>query len=60
MLVKWRATQSNQDKLCQSLMDNLKEKPDRHGQRRPKEFCEGLIGELEKMCVGETSNTLHI
>ena len=50
MLGKWRATQSNQDMLCLSLIDSLTEAPDTEGQRVPKEFCDGLIDELHKLC----------
>ena len=50
MLGKWRATQSNQDTLCQSFIETLKEKPDEQGKRHPKDFCENLIGDLEKLC----------
>ena len=56
MLEKWRATQSNQDRLCESLIDNLKEKPNKKGKRIPKDFCEFLIADLEKLCNVEKGN----
>ena len=49
MLDKWRATQSNQDILCQSLIENLKESQNQEGQCRPKPFCAALIHDLEKL-----------
>ena len=56
MMGKWRATQSNQDRLCQSFIDNLKETPNEQGKRCPKDFCENLINDLEKLCDIETGN----
>ena len=56
MLGKWRATQSNQDRLCQSFIESLKEKPNEQGKRIPKDFCENLIGDLEKLCNVEIGN----
>ena len=50
MLERWRATQSNQDRLCQSFIDNLNETPNKKGKRIPKDFCEFLIADLEKLC----------
>ena len=55
MLGKWRATQSNQDSLCQSFIENLKE--DKQGKRLPKDFCESLIGDLQKLCYVEKGIT---
>ena len=49
MLDKWRATQSNQDILCQSLIENLKESQNEEGQCRPKPFCAALIHDLKKL-----------
>ena len=49
MLDKWRATQSNQDILCQSLIENLKENQNQEGQCLPKPFCAALIHDLEKL-----------
>ena len=49
MLDKWRATQSNQDILCQSLIENLKEDQNQKGQCRTKPFCAALIHDLEKL-----------
>ena len=56
MLGKWRATQSNQDGLCQSFIESLKEKPNEQGISGPKDFCENLIGDLEKLCNVEIGN----
>ena len=39
-----------EDKLGQSLIDNLKENPNVKGQRRPKDFCAALINDLEMFC----------
>ena len=57
MLGKWRATQSNQDMLCHSLIDSLTEAPNKEGRRLPKEFCDGLIDELRKLCGMENGKT---
>ena len=56
MLGKWRATQSNQDRLCQSLIDHLKEKPNEEGERLPKDFCVELINDLENICGKDDGN----
>ena len=53
MLTAWRATQSNQEILCESLIKCFQGPPNEQGQSATKEEFEGLVGGLEKFRTNE-------
>ena len=53
MLTAWRATQSNQEILCESLIKCFKGPLNEQGQSATKEEFKGLVGSLEKFCTNQ-------
>ena len=53
MLTAWRATQSNQEILCESLIKCFQSPPNEQGQSTIKEEFKGLVGSLEKFCTNQ-------
>ena len=53
MLTAWRATQSDQEILCESLIKCFKGTPNEQGQSATKEEFKALVGSLERLCTNQ-------
>ena len=53
MVNAWKATQSDKEVLCESLIQCLHETPDDQGQGVPKQEFKELIASLEKFCTNQ-------
>ena len=53
MVNAWKATQSDQEVLCESLIQCLHETPNEQGQGVPKPEFNELIACLEKFCTNQ-------
>ena len=53
MVNAWKATQSDQEVLCESLIQCLHETPNDQGQGVPKPEFKELISSLERFCTNQ-------